>query len=271
MSPDLEVIYRPAARKTSQPPIVLVHGAWHGAWCWEGNFLDYFPENGWDTYALSLRGHGASEGRSRLRWISIAEYVEDLASVVSSLERAPILIGHSMGGFVVQKYLEKHRVAGAVLLASVPPTGTARFNLRLIRRHPLVWLTANLLMWLYPVVATPALAGEWFFSPAVPHDIVRRHHAKLQNESYRAALDMLVLDLPHPARADTPIAVLGGELDQMFPVPEVEATGKAYAVTAKIFPGAAHNMMSGPDWRTVADWIGRWASSLPGAAGAAAV
>lgn len=258
---NLEVISRTTAYATN-PPIVLIHGAWHGAWCWEDNFLEYFSQNGWEVHAVSLRGHGSSDGRRRLRWSSISDYVDDVAQVVSSLDHPPILIGHSMGGFVTQKYLESHEAAGAVLLASVPPSGTWRFNLRLIRRHPLIWLTANLLLWLYPIVQSPDLVREWFFSPGVPQEAIARHHVRLQNESYRAALDMLVLDLPKPHLVNTPIAVLGGENDQMFAVSEFVSTARAYGVEAKIFPAMAHNMMSDPEWKSVAAWIVEWATSL---------
>jgi pimeloyl-ACP methyl ester carboxylesterase len=51
-----------------------------------------------------LRGHGASEGRDRIRWHSIADYVSDVAQVAGQLSRSPVVIGHSMGGFTVQKY-----------------------------------------------------------------------------------------------------------------------------------------------------------------------
>lgn len=259
---DLEVISRTTAQASPNPPIVLIHGAWHGAWCWQDNFLEYFSQNGWEVHAVSLRGHGNSEGRHRLRWTSIADYVADVAQVVSSLDRPPVLIGHSMGGFVTQKYLESHKVAGAVLLASVPPSGTWQFNLRIICRHPIIWLTANLLMCLYPIVQSPDLAREWFFSPGVSRDAVAKHHAQLQDESYRAALDMLVLNLPKPFLVNTPIAVLGGETDQIFSVSEVMSTAKAYGVEAKIFPAMAHNMMSEPGWKSVAAWILEWATSL---------
>lgn len=38
-------------------PILFVHGAWHGAWCWE-NFIDYFGNNGFSCYELDLPCHG---------------------------------------------------------------------------------------------------------------------------------------------------------------------------------------------------------------------
>jgi pimeloyl-ACP methyl ester carboxylesterase len=43
-----------------------------------------------------------------------------VTSIVTALPAPPVLIGHSMGGFVVQKYLEKYQAPGAVLMCAVP-------------------------------------------------------------------------------------------------------------------------------------------------------
>ena len=85
---------------------------------------------------MTLRGHGSSEGRNKLRWARIADYVEDVASVVRQLPSPPVLIGHSMGGFVIQKYLEDEDAGGAVLLFSPPPVGLLRAILGIARRRP---------------------------------------------------------------------------------------------------------------------------------------
>jgi pimeloyl-ACP methyl ester carboxylesterase len=45
---------------------------------------------------------------------SLADYVDDVKSVVRSLPSTPVLIGHSMGRFVVQKYLEANNSGGGV-------------------------------------------------------------------------------------------------------------------------------------------------------------
>lgn len=250
----LEVISK-LAESSERPPIVLLHGAWHGAWCWQPNFLPYFASKGWTTHAISLRGHGLSEGREKLQWTSIDDYFNDLAAFVDGLDSAPIIVGHSMGGFVLQKYLERHSVRGGVLLASVPPAGTLRFNLRLIRRHPLTWLKANLTRQVYALVDKPAFAREWFFSDAVSDAEVQAYFPKIQDESYRASLDLLFLRRLKPGNVSTPMAVLGGELDAIFPIADVCNTAKAYGVEARIFKGMAHNLMCEPGWERVADHI----------------
>src|SRR5512140_2657174 len=129
----------------------------HGAWCWDVHFLDYFAQRGFAAHAINLRGHGNSEGRGKLRWTRIADYVEDIANPVQKLPTPPTLIGHSMGGFVIQKYLEDHAAPGAVLLSSPSPAGLLGTILRIAKRQPLAFMKSNLTFSLLPVVATPQM------------------------------------------------------------------------------------------------------------------
>ena len=45
---ELEIISKRPRAKTHPTPLLFVHGAWHGAWCWE-NFLSYFAEHGYEV------------------------------------------------------------------------------------------------------------------------------------------------------------------------------------------------------------------------------
>ena len=74
---DLKVIIKKPDGNGRQTPLLFVHGAWHGAWCWE-RFQSFFAKNGYVSVAMSLRGHGKSEGRHGLRWFSAAEYLADV-------------------------------------------------------------------------------------------------------------------------------------------------------------------------------------------------
>lgn len=187
----LEVISKEPASGNPRPaPLLFVHGLFVGSWCWAEHFLDYFAAHGYSAHALSLRGHGQSEGREGLRWTRLADYVDDVAQVVARLPAPPVLIGHSYGGAVIQKYLETRTVTAAVLVASAPPQGLLTIVLRLARRHPLVFLKANLTLSLYPVVSTPALARDLFFSESMSEEKVRDYQARMSDESYRSFLDM---------------------------------------------------------------------------------
>jgi pimeloyl-ACP methyl ester carboxylesterase len=119
----LELIDKGSCGDTHPTPLLFVHGGWHAAWCWDEHFLDFFADNGYRALALSRRGHGGSSASKPIRTISIADYVEDVVTVAEGLPTPPVVIGHSMGGFVVQKYLETHQAPAGVLLASIPPEG----------------------------------------------------------------------------------------------------------------------------------------------------
>lgn len=256
----LEVISRTdnVARAT---PVLFVHGAWHGAWCWE-NFLPYFSERGYATHALSLRGHGASEGRSKIRWHSAADgYVADVAQIVDTLDQPPVVIGHSMGGYVVQKYLEQHTAAAGVLMASLPVSGARGLVARSLRQHPWTLLRSQLLLKPYVLVGTPELAKQALFSDDIADRDLQRHFARLQDESFRAQLEMLVTKLPRPDKVTTPMLVVAGEHDRVFTVAEQAATAKAYETTVDIVP-AAHDMMLDPNWQHVADRILDWIDTI---------
>jgi pimeloyl-ACP methyl ester carboxylesterase len=254
----LEVISKYPRETPHRTPLLFIHGMMHGAWCWDVHFLDYFARHGFAAHAVNLRGHGSSDGREKLRWTRIADYVEDVAAATRQLPNASVLIGHSMGGFVIQQFLEQYDAAGAVLLSSPPPSGLVEMILRIARRRPLAFLKANLTFSLQPVIATPQLAREAFFSADVPDEEMRTYWQLMQDESYRALLDMVALDLPKPSKVRTPLLVLGAARDNMLTPAEIEATARAYCTTSEIIPGVAHDSMLELRWQMVAERILEW-------------
>ena len=78
---------RPGAARTATPrdsartPILFVHGLGHGAWCWEP-WMDATAAAGYPSFAVSLRGHGASPGR--LRTALLSHYVEDVVTTAAA-------------------------------------------------------------------------------------------------------------------------------------------------------------------------------------------
>lgn len=130
----LEIVEYIPVESSHVPPLLFVHGAWHGAWCWKEHFLPYFFARGVSCYALSFRGHGESEGIEKLHTFSLNDYMDDVLQVMARLKEKPVLIGHSMGGAIVQKIVHTHpdKIKMVVLLASIPPQGTLKVSLRLL-------------------------------------------------------------------------------------------------------------------------------------------
>ncbi len=254
----LEVIDKGCVSESHPVPLLFVHGAWHAAWCWDEHFLGFFADKGYRALAVSLRGHGNSPTHTPLRACSVADYVEDVSVVADSLTTRPVVIGHSMGGFIVQKYLESHDAPAGVLMTSMPPQGNLGSGLRWIRQHP--WHFTKILITgkSLPYINTPELARERFFSAQMPESQVVDYAARLQEESARIGVDCLVLRLPRPKRVTTPLLVLGAHDDGAHTRKEVRATARAYRTEAEFFPNMGHNMMLEPGWAVVAERIHTW-------------
>ena len=254
----LEVIEKGSISEAHPVPLLFVHGAWHAAWCWDENFLSFFADRDYCAMALSFRGHGESPTDKPLRRCSVADYVQDVSSVADRLPRLPVVIGHSMGGLIVQKYLEKHDAPAGVLMTSIPPQGNLGNALRWIRHHPSHFAKMTFTGKALPYINPPDLAREHFFSAHTPEAVVRKYAARLQEDSSRIGIDCLLLRLPRPKRVTTPILVLGAEEDTAHTRNEILATARAYRTIAEFFPDMGHNMMLEPGWAAVAERIDSW-------------
>jgi non-heme chloroperoxidase len=258
---DLEIFSRLPDGAPNATPLLFVHGAYVGAWCWDEYFLPYFAQAGYASYAVSLSGHGGSRGRQYLDTLSIADYVCDIAEVVAELPSPPVLVGHSMGGMVVQKYLEKACAPAAVLMCAVPPQGLWASAVALAFRKPSLMQELNRLLG-GGQVAAETLSDALFAQPLAA-DKLRRYFRLMQPESHRAIWDMTLFDLPRPSRMNVPpMLILGAEHDQLMPSSLVEMTGRSYGVDAEIFPGMGHGLMLERDWQRVAERILLWLGHL---------
>jgi pimeloyl-ACP methyl ester carboxylesterase len=257
---DLNIIRRDPAGKSGKPPVLFVHGAWHGAWCWEDNFLPFFAENGHRACAVDLRGHGASPAAKAMLLNRIRDYVDDVASVVKTFDRPPVVIGHSMGGLVCQHLAHRGLgLAGIGLLSTVPSYGVWKTTASIALRRPVDFLKANLTLSLYPLVADPADARHMFIEDDTPDAETRAFAARLTDESYLAFLDMLLFALPPRRPVSVPMLVIGGADDTIFSVASQRHTARFYGCDCHIVDGVPHDGMLSRRWKQVAgiflDWI----------------
>ena len=253
----LEVLSCEPKRRKHETPLLFVHGAFAGAWVWDEHFLPWFAEQGFSAHALSLRGHGESAGHENIDWHSVHDYVDDLTEVIADLGVAPALVGHSMGGFVVQKYLERHAVPAVVLMCSVPPQGLVAAQFSMMFEKPGMMLEINKLLGGGNVALD--VLREALFAQEVSDDMLRRYYRKMQPESQRAIWDMSMFSLPNlNAMARPPLLVLGAEKDVLMPAFLVQSTAKTYGVSDKIFRGMGHGVMLEKDWQHVAETVRDW-------------
>lgn len=254
----LEILRRPPAGSAPRTPLLFLHGAYVGAWCWDEHFLPWFAERGFPCHALSLRGHGASGGRERLHQFGIGDYVDDLAHAVAEIERPPVLIGHSMGALVVQKYLERATPRAVVHLCPVPPFGLLPSTLALALGRPGFFSEINALAG--GRSASRAALAQAFFSGPVDAGRIDRYYARMQAESRRALMDMTLWGLPQLWRmARVESLVLGASADALISPAMAQSAASMLGAEYRLLEGLGHAVMLETDWQRAAmeilDWL----------------
>lgn len=213
--PDEEVRFKvqPGDESTypfTLPPIILLHGSFHGAWCWEEHYIPYFVQLGYPVVALNFRGAGAKDETATNSKVTIQEHCEDLHCFLQQIpslftkysgepetasegqaplppEQAPtvplvkpILISHSFGGIVLMKYLEgewtkakaKDSFSAIITMCSLPPSGMSRVSNRMMWRS--IGDTWKMVqgMAMKKFVTDPALCRDMFFGGPSENDDV---------------------------------------------------------------------------------------------------
>lgn len=237
-------------------PVLFVHGAWHGAWCWEEHFVSAFNAAGYDCYTFDLPMHDLPGRVKGINQLSLGDYVNDLRTKVVEIGQQPIIIGHSMGGIILQKYLEQYTCAKAVLLAPAPPHGVIRTTLTFLTK-PYAWLPL-VSMNLYGLVNTPQKARWAFFSDHLSDVLVQKYTDKMCSESYLAFLKMLMPSVQVNNHKDTPMLVVAGEHDRIFSIRDNERTAAEYGAELVVIKDIGHDMMLDVGWENVVETILGW-------------
>jgi len=99
---------------------VLVHGAWHGGWCWE-KVVPALEKQGHRACAPDLPAHG--DDRSPPASVTLDRYAARVCDVIGEATEPVVLVGHSMGGAVISRAAElaPERIRKLVYLAALVP------------------------------------------------------------------------------------------------------------------------------------------------------
>jgi proline iminopeptidase len=231
-----------------RPTVVLVHG---GPGSYDHSYLK--PAFGRLTKIaqvvyLDLRGHGRSDWGDPDAW-SFEQCADDLRAFCDALGiEQPVVLGHSMGGFVVMLYGARHRGhAGALILQST----NARFDLeRLVEavRRVAGDEVAEIARRDYGGLGS-VTAEEWArvfpaFGPVVPDgDELARRTQNLELGPRGMELLRSLDVVAELSRVDCPTLVCVGELDPVTPVAasaEIVEAMKPGLARLEVIPGAGH-------------------------------
>lgn len=260
----LEVLRADGSGPPRRVDILLVHGIFVGAWVWETHFLPYLAAAGYDVHAVSLSGHGNSCGRERLHTLTLSDYTADLNEAASTIERPVVVVGHSMGGAVVQNAIRTGaRFAGAALMASVPPGGLMSANIAMMWSEPRLWRELSAMFTSGPRSADLGVLREGLFSNRIDAVEFERFAGRVGDESRVIGFELQGLRPFAPMPWQTPpMLVLGGSADRFIRKQDLYATAAWYGVEAAILPDLSHSLMLDPDWKRAADALLAWLDRL---------
>ncbi|MBE9610102.1 alpha/beta hydrolase [Chitinilyticum piscinae] len=262
MADELELLHVPAARPGDRPPVLLVHGAFAGAWCWEST-QTALADAGWDSYALSLSGHGGSAGREQLHALTLADYLQDIEWALEQIGRAPVLVGHSLGGYLLQRIAEHVRVPGLALLAPVPPYGLSGSLTYMASCYPGLLMSLQRFASGFDPEPDLEFVRELLFAPDTDSSHLAGFAAQAQPESIQA---LSQLWLPQPWRLfpkvfDLPVLVVGAGSDRILPFSDIWLTAQSWGTRPQMIPEAGHALMCNSHFpemmKLLLDWLGR--------------
>jgi pimeloyl-ACP methyl ester carboxylesterase len=250
----------------TKPPIVLVHGTNAGPWTME-NFSSHFSSLGYECHSPAYRHHDEPVSQAQtdaLLGLSIADYVADIEQYVRTLDRIPIVIGHSLGGVIAQWIAAKGLATGAVLLngsvihGALPTTDEERSLGKAFMSAGPFWEGT-----LLPDFETMAKYGLNMLAEADQHRVFDR----LGPESGRVLFELFfwMYDLNQTTNIPCetvacPLLFVSGTEDLAIPPSTSRTIAARYGDLATFHEaqGYGHYLTLEPKWREIADVCAAW-------------
>lgn len=257
-----------------RPPIVLIHGLWMTALCWE-HWVERYQRQGFEVIARSWPGLEGDivalrKDPSRLHDLGIDEIAEFYTGVIRGLDRNPIIMGHSFGALITQVLLDNGLGSAGVSIDSAPIKGVLRLPWSALRsafpglknpanRHGAVMLTPEEFHYAFTNTMTDDESRAAYERYAVPGPGRPLFQAAFANFNPHAASR---IDFHNDQRA--PLLVIAGGADHVSP-PAINRTiarlqHRSKSITAyKEFSARSHFILGQPGWEEVADFALAWA------------
>ena len=245
----------------TKPPILFVHGMWGSPKIWE-NFQPVFENAGYETHAITLRHHTtpitepAPEG---LGTTSLLDYVDDVLAKVRTLDTAPILVGHSMGGLLAQLVAARTDIAAVIALTPAPPAGVLALKPTTLKTFRKILLGGK--FWKNPT-RLDWDAARYGLYHNLPEDEARHHYKDMVWESGRATYEIAfwTMDKTKASKLDRanikcPVLMISGGKDRTVNASVVKASAKRYKGKAQYvnLPEHSHWLIGEQGWENVAD------------------
>jgi len=248
--------------------ILFIHGMYMTPLCWE-HWLDTFQAKGylciapaWPGRDRSVEALRKSHPDPQLGRLTLKRVIEHYASLIPMLEEKPILIGHSMGGLIVQLLLQRYEAIAGVAIDSAPPLGVLTTQPAFLKSN---WPHLNPFVSQSSPIQMTLERFQYTFVNDLPLEIQQAAFERyVVPESRRvpagsitkvAAIDF---SSPHP-----PLLLVAGSNDHLIPASLNQTNFNKYKRSPSVtdfkeFAGRTHFTIGQPGWEEVAGYIAAW-------------
>jgi pimeloyl-ACP methyl ester carboxylesterase len=251
--------------------ILLIHGAWLTPASWD-RFRARYEAQGYTTLAppWPFEDRRIEDLRRsphpNLGKLTIRMLVDHYENVIRELRESPILIGHSIGGIVVQMLLDRGLGAVGVAIDPAPVRGVVPTPTALRAALPVLlsWRGWNRTVTMSPKHFARSFANDL---PATDQRTAYDQHVvPTPGRLYYQLATGIGTGVNFKNANRAPLLLIAGEEDRTIDASMVRANyrkyGRSSAVTEfKSFPKRTHWLIAGPGWQEVADYALQWAIS----------
>lgn len=247
---------------SDRPPILFIHGMFMSGSSWAG-WEAWFQARGYETYAPDWPHRDGDPEQLKqtppeeLPELGLEEVLDVYRAAIDEMPEPPIVVGHSMGGLIVQILLREGRVRAGVAIDSAPPSGVQTLKWSFLRSNVPVLLKRR----------KPFVPSRSWFAYAFDHTLdeaelerVWREHAV--PESGKIARDSTTkLAKIDPTADRPPLLLIAGEEDHIIPASLVRKNRDFYRgpqTDFQAFPGRTHRICGQDGWEEVAGHVDGW-------------
>lgn len=251
--------------------IVFIHGMFQNPKSWE-KWMTYFSEKGYYCLAPAWPLHEGEPAALRqnppagLGDLELNDVIGSLEEFILKLDEKPIVIGHSVGGLIVQLLVNRNMVKAGIAINSVAPNGMLDFDWDFFKNSAII---TNPFKGNEPVYTDLETFHDTFcntmsLEETKPYyEQYATHDSRNMLRSCMGEAGRLDVDLPH-----VPMLLIGGSEDKIIPADLSRKNAKAYTDTTSVtdykeFSGRSHFICGQPGWEEVAAYSYEWLQRQP--------
>lgn len=233
--------------------LVLVHGLGFDANEWN-TVIPYFTRRNFDCKAINLR-----EGLD-LRKTYFRDYVDKVKAIVT---KDDIVIGHSLGGLIVQKVAEESTIKAGVGICPGPPKGI-KFHMDIMAVLPALKYIPKIIMKkpFKPDFSLCKYMCRKYMCVGLGDEVIRDICEQMVEESaiviYELAMHKIAVD---EKRVDCPLLFIAMRDDRACYPEMVEKIAEKYNAEYKLYDGC-HHFFNNKNWQEVVEEILKFVTKL---------